>query len=194
MKSSPYAVAIKKRREPYKDLLNSVRYFLAAIVVLACCFLLFSQVYTGVRVRQSSMEPTLMNGDYIFVNRTTEAEHGDIIVVWNPAGNEYVVKRLIGLPGDTIFSENGTLYRIVAGGKEAHIVDEPYLVEDWAESIASIVVPEGEIYVMGDHRSVSKDSRNEAFGTLDQDNILGVVTDWSIRHKDFLTAIFGIFG
>ena len=193
MTPSPYETILRERRKPYADLLSMMRFLIVLTAIFLCIMIVFTEIFVGVRVSQRSMEPTLQNGDYLFVDRTVDPEHGDIIVIWNPTSSEYVIKRLIGLPGDTIYADGGTLYRTDAGTEEAYVVEEPYLVEDWKEDIAPVVVPEGEVYVMGDHRSMSNDSRKPSFGTLDMDGLLGVVTDWSLENKEFLTKIFGIF-
>ena len=193
MTPSPYETILRERRKPYADLLSMMRFLIVLTAIFLCIMIVFTEIFVGVRVSQRSMEPTLQNGDYLFVDRTVDPQRGDIIVIWNPTSSEYVIKRLIGLPGDTIYADGGTLYRTDAGTEEAYVVEEPYLVEDWKEDIAPVVVPEGEVYVMGDHRSMSNDSRKPSFGTLDMDGLLGVVTDWSLENKEFLTKIFGIF-
>ena len=190
---SPYETIIRERRKPYSDLLSMMRFLIALTAVFLCIVIVFTEIFVGVRVSQSSMEPTLQNGDYLFVNCTAEPEHGDIIVIWNPVSSEYVIKRVIGLPGDTMYAEGGTLWRVDARADEATAVEGPYLAEDWKENISPVVVPDGEVYVMGDHRSVSLDSRKPNIGTLELSGMLGVVTDWSLEHKEFLTQIFGIF-
>lgn len=145
-------------------------------------------------------------GDYLFVNTLDRPDHGDIIVFHatpNISNNSELIKRVIGLPGDAIRAQNGVLYRKNAGADSFEVVEEPYLGEVWTETFPSpgekrgyivdgcIVVPAGMVFVMGDHRSVSSDSRS--FGPIPMDSIVGVVTGWSLKNKKILTAVFGFF-
>lgn len=197
MIESPFSERLRERRDPGGETASVLRFLVVVAAIFLCFVILFTEIFVGVRVEQSSMEPTLHSGDYVFVNRTVKPEHGDIIVIYSERGSDskYVIKRLIGLPGDTVYAEEGVLYRIDAGTTEPYRVEEPYLVEDWNETLEPTTVPENEVYVMGDHRSVSNDSRpsHGSLGTLSLDGLLGVVTDFSLRHKDFFTGLFGIF-
>ena len=108
----------------------------------------------------------------------------------------WLIKRVIGLPGDTIWVNGNKVYRKHAGEIEFTELNEPYLDpnDSWGNyNLAPVEVGEGEVYVLGDHRSVSSDSRRADFGTLLLDNVMGVVTDWSLKYKDAITSFFGFF-
>ena len=146
-----------------------------------------------------AMEPTLETGDYLFINTTVSPVHGDIVVieaneqdnVHDTTKHKWIIKRVIGLPGDTIYAEDGVLWRKNAGSDTFEEVEEAYLGEVWDEYISEETIGEGCVYVMGDHRSVSHDIR--AIRQLPLENVMGVVTDWSLAAKEFLTGLFGLF-
>lgn len=189
----PYKQLLENRREPYKELFSTARFLCVLLAVLACFLIIFTQILIGVKVSGDSMQPTLQTGDYLFVCTLTEPEHGDIVVVPNPsdsgASGKYLIKRVIGLPGDTIMAENGVLYRRGPEDTEFHVVEEDFLGEPWIGDIPQETVKPGHIYVLGDNRNNSTDSRR--LGQFSIDEMLGVVTQWSVEHKEFLTAVFG---
>lgn len=125
-----------------------------------------------------SMMPTLHNGDRMIVNKLSKPDRFDIIVFHAPEQKDYI-KRVIGLPGDTVEYINDTLY---VNGKA---YEEPYLetykkqnpagplTEDFTlkEITGENTVPEGELFVMGDNRRSSKDSRH--IGTIPLEKVIG---------------------
>ncbi len=132
-----------------------------------------------VHVPSESMAPTLQTGDRVLVNKFvydfTEPEKGDVAVFesLSPRADEDVVKRVVGLPGDEVLLRDGVL-RI--NGEEQ---DEPYINETreatpGTDSFGPMVVPEDHVFVMGDNRADSYDSR--IFGPVPYDNLLGEVT------------------
>ncbi len=213
-----YEEVIESRRYPERETLSTLRFFAVLLAVFAAFIFVFTHVLIGVQVSGSSMEPTLYGGkpngdgtysggDYLFVNTLDRIDYGDIIVFHatpDISDNSELIKRVIGLPGDSVYAVNGVLYRIRAGSSSPEIVEEPYLGEAWTETFPSagdtrdyvhdgkVVVPEGMVFVLGDHRSVSKDSRS--FGPIPLDNVVGVVTGWSLKHRKSLATIFGFFG
>jgi signal peptidase I len=114
-----------------------------------------------------SMEPTLHQGQYLFVDRMVyrfhEPQFGDIVAIqWGANG---VVKRVIGLPGDQIKIENGHVYR---NGKQ---LEEPYIKEPAKDKYGPLTVPKGTVFLLGDNRNESRDSRS--FGPVPFGNIIG---------------------
>lgn len=156
-----------KYKHRYHSVLRSTAYTLitvAAIAVLvATLWLPVLQIYG------SSMTPTLQDGEIIFSVKTAEFEPGSIVAFYY--NNKILVKRVICGPGDWVdIDEDGTVYV-----NEVRL-DEPYLTEK-ALGDCNIdlpyQVPDGKIFVMGDHRSTSVDSRNTAVGCVAQEQIVG---------------------
>ncbi len=139
----------------------------AAVSVLIITFL-----YQPVRVEGTSMLPRLEDHDRLFINkfvyRISSIHRGDVVVFHYPRDPEKsYIKRVIALPGDRISIERGRVY---LNGRLLH---EAYVPDEFrdARSMAETVVPEDAYFMMGDHRSISSDSRE--FGPVDRDLIYG---------------------
>ena len=148
--------------------------FAVAIAAVILCFL------KPVIVREQSMSNTLLNNDYVFVSRQSytlfgEPEHGDIIVfrsnLTNTNGSKkLLVKRVIGLPGDTVAIKDGS---VILNGEA---IDEPYTRDGYTSSeMEEITVPENKIFALGDNRQHSSDSRSKSVGLVDFDDVIGKV-------------------
>lgn len=130
-------------------------------------------------VKEHSMQPTLNENDYIFLSKQAYLfgvpKPGDIIVFHSDLETEnhkekLLIKRVIGTPGDRIvIGDDGIVYR---NGKA---LDEPYTLEPYTRQadINEVTVPEGEIFVMGDNRQNSVDSRYAQVGLVPIDRIVG---------------------
>jgi signal peptidase I len=199
----------EKPRETTVEFLAS----LAAVLVTGLFIITF--VVQAFEIPSSSMENTLLIGDHVFVNRVQfapktswvgpllpyrQVRRGDIVVFLHPDPHDagtYVVKRIMGVPGDRIHLRNGVVYR------NGQALDEPYILHDadnpndsyrnsfpavppsdengvypnWIVDLAShvqgddLVVPPGHYFAMGDHRGVSLDSRY--WGFIPQENVIG---------------------
>ncbi len=158
------------------SILRNIREFGITIVVSVCVALLLNVfVFQIIEVRKTSMVPTLNDMDRVFLNKTAywfgSPQSGDIVVFARKNANgEKIsyVKRVIGIPGDHIVINNGKVYR---NGVE---LQEPYL-DVVTNGNFECNVPEGKYYVLGDNRNVSLDSKNESFGLMDEDEVLGKV-------------------
>ncbi|HKZ27625.1 MAG TPA: signal peptidase I [Rubrobacteraceae bacterium] len=151
--------------------------FVEFLVILVVAFaLVFGFVRPFVleafRIPSESMVPTLLVGDRVFVNkfiyRFTEPERGDVVVFESVnGGEEDLIKRIVAVAGDEIEVRNGTL---LVNGEEQ---EEPYLNENlpFDDSYGPPRVPEEHVFVMGDNRANSADSR--VFGPLPVENIEG---------------------
>ena len=141
----------------FRDLFIAL--FIAAVIILF--------FYQPVKVEGTSMMPRLTDQERIFINKfvyKVEAiRRGDVVVFWFPRDtSKSYIKRVIGLPGDRVELIEGYVY--VNGGK----LEEPYLLPEFRgrQTTAPHVVPRGEFYVLGDHRTSSNDSR--VWGTVPQ--------------------------
>ena len=122
------------------------------------------------RVDGQSMEPTLHTNQRIIIEKITyrlhPPERGDIIVLRRPTGAvEPLIKRVVGLPGETVEIKNGLVYI------DGEPLDEPYLDQSTQGSMSALVVPEKNVFVLGDNRHASNDSR--AFGPVPYSDIIG---------------------
>jgi signal peptidase I len=145
---------------------------LAFSVLIAVILIVF--IYQPVKVEGTSMMPTLTDQERIFINKFTyhfglgEIQHGDMVVFWFPLDpQKSYIKRVIGVPGDRIRIEAGQVY----------VNDQPlaedYVPEEYRDRVSwePHRVPEGEYFVLGDHRSSSSDSRT--WGFVKRDAIYG---------------------
>ncbi len=126
----------------------------------------------------NSMEPHLYAGQEILINRLiyqiSEPKFGDVIA-FQPNGNEnahYYVKRVIGVPGDTIVIRNGRVYIDDVELKEDDSYDK---IADPGIAESEIFLKEGEYFVLGDNRNFSEDSRSGNIGIVKHDYIIGKV-------------------
>src|SRR3990172_4993591 len=140
------------------------------IVLALVLFMAINFLTARIRVDGSSMEPNFHDGDYVIVNRMAyrlgDMQRGDVIVFPYPLHEEDdYIKRVIGLPGDHVAIYNGVVY------VNGEALAEPYIMEKPDADLAEIVVPDGYVYVMGDNRNASSDSRS--WGPLKIEKIIG---------------------
>jgi len=152
------------------------------LVSVAASVLIITFLYQPVRVEGTSMLPRLEDRDRLFINkfvyRISAIERGDVVVFRYPRDPEKsYIKRVIALPGDRLRIDHGQVW---LNGKRQI---EPYVPLEYQDSrsMAEIVVPEETYFMMGDHRSVSSDSRE--FGPVDRSLIYGkaVFVYWPTR-------------
>lgn len=130
-------------------------WILPILIALAIAFLINKFLIFKVKIPSGSMEPTLNVGDRLFVTRVYEPQHlkeGDIVVFYSQELGKVLIKRLIGLPGDTVKIVAGNVY---VNGKE---IDQSY-VKYPMSTYQEFKVPEGEYFFLGDNRANSYDSR-----------------------------------
>ena len=150
-------------------------------VVLAVVVILF--LYQPVKVEGTSMMPALVDQERIFINKFLyrfglgKVERGDMVVFWYPGDtSKSYIKRVIGLPGDTVEVVEGAV-RV-----NGQMLEEVYVPEEYRDhqSFGPVLVAPDQYYVMGDHRSSSNDSR--AWGTVHKGFIYGkaVFVYWPI--------------
>ena len=141
-------------------------------VILAVLVILF--VYQPVKVEGTSMMPSLEDQERIFINKFIyrfgmgDIQRGDMVVFWYPGDpSKSYIKRIIGLPGDSIEITNGT---VALNGRTLEETYVPNIYRD-TQSVPATVVPPDHYYVLGDHRSSSNDSR--AWGPVHRRHIYG---------------------
>jgi signal peptidase I len=214
-------LADEKPKETTVEFLSS----LAAVLVTGLFIITF--VVQAFEIPSSSMENTLLIGDHVFVNRIQfapksnwvgrllpyrEVHFRDIVVFLSPqTPGLYVVKRIIGLPGDRIHLRNGVVFRNGQALDETRYLDpdrdnpadvyrnnfpavpptdDPNVWSNWMVDLPSyiqgddLVVPAGHYFAMGDHRGVSLDSRY--WGFIPQENVIGrpMFIYWSFETPD----------
>jgi signal peptidase I len=129
-------------------------------------------------VSGESMLPNFRNGDYLLVDELTyrfrEPERGEVIVLRYPKNEGvYFIKRVIGLPGETVIIENNNIIILNKEGKK-FVLNEPYIRLNFGTmQDMTVTLKENEYFVMGDNRSFSFDSRN--WGVLPRKDIIGLV-------------------
>lgn len=156
-----------KYNKRYGSVLRSTVY--ALIIVAAIAILIAVLVFPVLRIHGSSMTPNLYDGNVVVCLKNSKYEVGDSIAFYY--NNKILVKRVIARSGEWVdIDENGYVY--VNGEK----LDEPY-VQDHALGECDIElpyqVPDGRVFVMGDHRSVSVDSRSTSVGCVSDEQIVG---------------------
>jgi signal peptidase I len=161
------------KRERYKSRYKKViRSTIYALITVAAVSVLVATLWMPVlQIYGSSMTPTLNEGQIVISIKTTDFNEGDIVAFYQ--GNKLLVKRYIAGPGSWVNIESdGTVY------VDDKKIDEPYL-EEKAYGDCNIElpyqVPDGRIFVMGDHRSTSVDSRNTAVGAVSDEQIVGKI-------------------
>ena len=157
---------MKELKEWAKDIIIAV---IVAVIIL--------QFIKPTFVRETSMMPTLQEYNFLFLSKQSyrfgDPKQGDIVVFHTKlktvSGDEkLLIKRVIGLPGDTVNIEDG---KVSINGE---VLNEPYTKEGYTSGyIKDLVVPEDSLFVMGDNRQNSTDSRDPSVGTVKIDEVYG---------------------
>jgi signal peptidase I len=166
---------------------RSLRWLIEVVVIVAAAFVLALLVQQFLvkpfAIPSPSMEPTLVEGDRVLVNRLVyhfrSPESGDVIVFHPPntEGSDPFIKRVVAVGGDTIAVHDGQLYVNGVPREESFIKEHP-IIGDYPETR----VPDGYIWAMGDNRNNSGDSR--VFGPVSEEEILGAAFAiyWPLGH------------
>ena len=160
--------------------------FIVAFIIVGVVYIFLGRPFT---VSGASMYPTLHNGDRMILSKIGEINRFDVVVLKAPDENVEYIKRVIGMPGDTLEMKQGVLY---INGKK---IEQPFIntealqkqtvfIDDFTlqSLIGETKISEGKYFVMGDNRGVSKDSR--MIGLIDRKAIEGkaVFTIWPMNQ------------
>jgi len=150
---------------------NPDRTLIRAALIALISLIVFGFIARPVRVRGISMEPTLTNGTYHFINlikyRWLEPQRGEMVAIAMPGGKAYYMKRILGLPGETIAFDDGVLY------VNGNVWPEPYIHDrgDW--KLVTTTIPDGQYFVAGDNRLTS--FNGHTLGLVERDKMKGVL-------------------
>ena len=171
---------------------NLLRDLIETMVLVSIAFLVVNALIGRFRIEQVSMQPNLHEGEYVIVDKVSYTfrppERGEIVVLKNPnPGQPDLIKRIIGLPGETIDVHGGQL------SVNGQPLTEPYIKQPMASDFPAMQLQAGQYFVMGDNRNNSEDSR--IFGARPADDIVGRAwiiywppTDWQIVSRPSYAA------
>lgn len=169
-----------------------LRDIVETMVLVAIAFLVVNVLIGRFRIEQVSMVPNLHEGEYVIVDKVSYAfrqpERGEIVVLKNPnPGQPDLIKRIIGLPGETIEGRSGQVYI------NGQALTEPYIQQPIANDFPASQLPADQYFVMGDNRNNSDDSRR--FGARPANDIVGRAwiiywppADWQVLSRPTYAA------
>ena len=147
-----------------EKLIKFCKSILPYILIVLAVVLVRTFLFTPIRVVGPSMEPTLKSGDVMILNKVAKINRFDIVVISSKKSPEILIKRVIGLPGETLEIKDGNIY-----------INGKVLKENFGKGTTSnynyVEIPKDEYFVLGDNRSISADSR--LFGTFNIKDIKG---------------------
>jgi len=163
-----------------KGIIEFVMDILETVVFIGSLFIvLYLFIMQPNQVKGASMEPSFQSGDYIFTSKVTykfrKPDRGDIVVFKSPKNPDIdYIKRIIGLPGDKVIISNGVVSVNGIVLNEKYISDKTNLWDNgFVKDNVPIIIPDEEVFVMGDNRPRSSDSRE--FGPIPIETIIGQV-------------------
>ncbi|MBQ5560558.1 MAG: signal peptidase I [Lachnospiraceae bacterium] len=174
------SVSLQKRFDRVEIVKKIVKSKALWFIVIFSCIALLSKYFIGspMMISGESMEMTLNNGDYVWLNRlqyrTQDPKRNDIIVLHVEKEESYqYVKRVIGMPGEKVRIKGG---KVFINGEELKEIKQFDLIEDGGMARETITLGNDEYFVLGDNRNNSKDSRNVEVGIVKRNQIEGKVS------------------
>lgn len=179
---------LDEKKEKRDNFLKELFEYVKMIAIVVVTVLIVNQfILINARIPSESMANTILAGDQIFGNRLAylfdEPERYDIVIFKYPDDkSQYFIKRVIGLPGETVEIIDGDVYVTTIGGEEI-LVEDSFLPEEANGSYGPYEVPEGAYFMLGDNRNWSKDSRFWINTYVPEEDILGkaVLRYWPLN-------------
>lgn len=153
---------------------RNLEFLLSLALVVMLAFAVRSYLAEPIRVSGDSMVPTLHHGEHMIVEKfsywTRLPERGEVIICYYPGYEDSCVKRVIGLPGETVSIRDGAIFI------DGEPLDESAYWGGWINGdMDGVTVEENALFVVGDNRNFSKDSRNASVGCIPMHKVLGRV-------------------
>ena len=161
-----------------KKMINTLVEWISVILTAIVIAFIITQFIRPTLVRGESMYPTLNDRDYLILNRMAykfgDIDRGDIIVFKSDLRQDNgktkdLIKRVIAIPGDHLIIKNSQVYI------NGEVQNEPYIHNEYTSGDIDVVIPQNEVFVMGDNRENSRDSRSSDVGLVNEDDIIGEV-------------------
>lgn len=179
---------IEKRKARF--LSTIITGFLVIAIIFLIMVIGYKAIFINIQISGNSMLPTLHNGELYVANKLSVPHRGDLTVInisekGHNGQGYWIIKRVIGIEGDTIKIEDGKVYRKLANESDFSLLDEEYTqgVTAPLNGNSQWVVGFNEFFFLGDNRENSSDSR--VYGKRSLDDIVGVVTEWSAKQQGF---------
>ena len=196
MEEFPISIGYRKRNRVSTIAVNALLVVLIIIILLELTF--FSR-FKRFYVVGASMSPTLLGadndstsgGDYVYVDTYAVPERFDIVVIDVDNGKN-IIKRVIAFGGETVDLVRGVLYIDGQQISEPYVSSENNSPDLDYNTYGPVEVPEDYLFVLGDNRNVSIDSRDH-YGMIAADEVIGTVTEWSLELRWLITPFSSFF-
>ena len=177
----------REKKEKIDDIIYVVNYTLISFLIASSVVLAGSFFFCNVDIEGSSMYPAYSSGDRVFVSKIGKINRFDVIV-FDTSYNEKFIKRVVGLPGETVWiSGDGKTY---INGKA---LDDPYAAAPMADQgtySIPYMLKEDEYFCLGDNRNASTDSRFSEIGAVKKDDVTGkVIFTYTLDPKEFISSL-----